>query len=306
VSRALPRGGKEGFLLPYNANPERLERTAIAMADMERIGDRLAAKHILFVIDACHSGFAMKRTPPSEQLLLMAENRVVQIMTAGLSGEIAVENKGNGIITAKFLEGLQGAADNNRDGIVSFYELYGFVYNKVVEASSGRQHPVLSTFAGEGDFLFLRPGTPVTPPSLAETTSPPRTVEPSRGPVPQPSLPQRDLAPRSTEKPSISPGEVRSGTLTKETTHEYTFVGLANTPVLFTVEPSKEGRHLSERLWYQVTILRAGLNVRRPQDKCCAHRAELDFTAKVDGEYTMQLKGMKNSGSYKLMMQRLE
>ena len=111
VSRKLPRGVEEGFLLPSNADPERLERTAIAMADMERISDRIAAKHILFVIDACRSGFALKRTPPSEQLLLMADNRVVQIMAAGLSWETAVEKKGNGIFTAKFLEGLEGAAD---------------------------------------------------------------------------------------------------------------------------------------------------------------------------------------------------
>ena len=62
---ALPHGDTEGSLLPHDANPRNLFTTAISMSDVRRIGQRIAAKHILFAVDACYSGFtvAQARSP---------------------------------------------------------------------------------------------------------------------------------------------------------------------------------------------------------------------------------------------------
>src|SRR5437899_3075219 len=55
------KGGEEGYLLPVDANPAALARTAIPMDDLKRIGQRVKAKHVLFVMDASFSGFAATR-----------------------------------------------------------------------------------------------------------------------------------------------------------------------------------------------------------------------------------------------------
>ena len=62
---ALPHGDTEGSLLPHDANSRNIFTTAISMSDVRRIGQRIAAKHILFAVDACYSGFtvAQARSP---------------------------------------------------------------------------------------------------------------------------------------------------------------------------------------------------------------------------------------------------
>jgi uncharacterized caspase-like protein len=55
------KGGEEGYILPVDANPAALSRTAIPMDDVRRIGQRVRAKHVLFIMDACFSGFATTR-----------------------------------------------------------------------------------------------------------------------------------------------------------------------------------------------------------------------------------------------------
>ncbi|HEX9429563.1 MAG TPA: hypothetical protein VF944_04230, partial [Candidatus Bathyarchaeia archaeon] len=84
--------GREGFLLPYDANPRNLFTTALSMSDVRRIGQRFAAKHILFAVDACYSGFAVAqaRSPQrvdTNYLRLILQDPAVQVITAGKSGE---------------------------------------------------------------------------------------------------------------------------------------------------------------------------------------------------------------------------
>jgi uncharacterized caspase-like protein len=53
---------------------------------------------------------------------------------------------GHGIFTYYLTEGLRGAGDLNRDGIVSLQELYEYVEAQVVRKSravGGKQHPLL-------------------------------------------------------------------------------------------------------------------------------------------------------------------
>ncbi len=53
---------------------------------------------------------------------------------------------GHGIFTYFLTEGLRGAADLNRDGIVSLDELYAYVEQQVSRKSravGGNQHPVM-------------------------------------------------------------------------------------------------------------------------------------------------------------------
>ena len=62
--------------------------------------------------------------------------------------EVSLESSdlGHGIFTYYLIRGLEGAADTNRDGIVSLQELYEYVEQQVTAKSralGGNQHPVM-------------------------------------------------------------------------------------------------------------------------------------------------------------------
>ena len=53
---------------------------------------------------------------------------------------------GHGVFTYYLVQGLQGAADLNKDGIVTLQELYEYVEQQVTQKSravGGNQHPVM-------------------------------------------------------------------------------------------------------------------------------------------------------------------
>jgi anti-sigma regulatory factor (Ser/Thr protein kinase) len=72
----------------------------------------------------------------------------VVVLLSCAKGEVSVETGvfGHGIFTYYLTEGLKGAADLNRDGIVSLQELYEYVEQQVSRKSrlvGGNQHPVM-------------------------------------------------------------------------------------------------------------------------------------------------------------------
>lgn len=161
-TQELPRGIAEGFLLPYDADPENPFTSAISMSDVRRIGQRIAAKHILFVVDACHSGFAATRavTPSAvdaEYLRLVTQAPAVQVITAGTSQELAREEDGHGVFTNQLLKGLAGFADTDWNGLVTGAELAAFLQNRVARETEGGQNPQFGQLSGEGQFLFILP-----------------------------------------------------------------------------------------------------------------------------------------------------
>jgi hypothetical protein len=60
------------------------------------------------------------------------------------------------VFTHFLLEGLRGSGDANRDGIVTFLELFDHVSNSVRTATNGRQNPQRS---GLGDIPLAVVGT---------------------------------------------------------------------------------------------------------------------------------------------------
>jgi uncharacterized caspase-like protein len=70
------------------------------------------------------------------------------IITASRPTEVSIElaELGHGLFTYYLMQGLKGAADLNRDGIVSLQELYEYVEQQVTQKSravGGNQHPVM-------------------------------------------------------------------------------------------------------------------------------------------------------------------
>jgi uncharacterized caspase-like protein len=170
MTTSLPRGGEEGFILPVDGAPDDLPLTAIAMEDIRKIARRIPAKHILFTVDACYSGFAISRdiTPSNvDSVYLAAVTRepAVQIITAGRKGEPVLEEEGHGLFTRRLLSGLTGLADTDQNGFITAQELATWLESRVVRDSQDKQHPQYSRLDGEGQFVFVMPDRqkPATP-----------------------------------------------------------------------------------------------------------------------------------------------
>ena len=161
----LPKGSEEGFLVPHDADRSRLVQTAIPMRDIDRLGERLPPKHILFVLDACHSGFGFvgfrdiePEVKGDAYYLAATQKPVVQVLTAGETGQKATEREGHGVFTRWLAQGLRGAADRDGDGVITANELAAWVEPHVTRESRGLQKPVFGRLFGEGQFLFELPG----------------------------------------------------------------------------------------------------------------------------------------------------
>jgi hypothetical protein len=162
------RGGEEGYLLPVDADPQALPLTAIPMDEMRRIGQRLRAKHTLFVMDACFSGFALTRDivpgPASDDALTAAlREPVVQVLAAGRKGERALEEGGHGLFTRRVLDGLRLLPEADPRGIVTATRLAQWVEERVIRDSRGRMTPQHGRLDGEGQFVFVKPGALAEP-----------------------------------------------------------------------------------------------------------------------------------------------
>ena len=156
--RGLERDGLAKYLIPADADPDDLFSTALPMDDLQAIFGRIEAERVVMFLDACYSGaaggrtFTAKRTRAGavDDLFLerLTRSKGRAIITASRPNEVSVElpELGHGIFTYYLTEGLRGAGDLNRDGIVSLQELYEYVEQQVVRKSravGGNQHPIM-------------------------------------------------------------------------------------------------------------------------------------------------------------------
>lgn len=139
----LDNGDEEGYLLPADADPSHLYSTSISMDALGRISRRLPAKHVLFVVDACYSGYAIyqPRAITDDLLEEMVRKPAIQILTAGRHGDEAQERGDQGVFTDVFLRGIQGGAFASGRGWLASDELYAWVRERVFAESSKLQLP---------------------------------------------------------------------------------------------------------------------------------------------------------------------
>jgi hypothetical protein len=156
--RGIERDGLAKYLIPSDADPDDLYSTGLPMDELQTIFGRIEAERVVMFLDACYSGGAGGRTFASKKTragavddlflerLTRSTGRV--IVTASQTNEVSLElpELGHGVFTYYLTEGLKGAADLNRDGIVTLQELYEYVGQQVTRKSrqaGGNQHPVM-------------------------------------------------------------------------------------------------------------------------------------------------------------------
>lgn len=159
ATRRLSSGRTLGYVVPADADPEQTATQAIPMTDLQTIAENLPAKHVFFVMDACYSGLGLTRGGGDRFLSDNAKRIGRQMLTAGGADQLVADGGPNGhsVFTWTLLQGLDGKADLNGDGIITATELAAFVAPAVADVAS--QTPAFGSLPGSegGEFVFSAP-----------------------------------------------------------------------------------------------------------------------------------------------------
>ncbi len=175
VARRTQLGEKTTFVFYYsgharaaalNVGPEEF-----ALKDLRGLLEAVPATFKLIVLDACQTGAISKVkgvTPAAD----FSYNSVSGLTTEGMAviassaaSELAQESERlrGSFFTHHLVAALRGAADANRDGLVTLDEAYDYTYNRTLvdtaRTAVGKQHVTLETeLSGEGETVLSRPG----------------------------------------------------------------------------------------------------------------------------------------------------
>jgi peptidoglycan/xylan/chitin deacetylase (PgdA/CDA1 family)/TolA-binding protein len=160
ATRKLASGRELGYIIPVDADLTDFEGSAISMTNFQDISEAIPAKHALFVMDSCYSGLALTRggvlLPTQNYLNEISRREARQMFTAGGADQQVADNGPNGhsVFTWTLLQGLDGRADLNGDGVITATELAAYVAPAVSALS--HQIPAFGNLPGTegGDFIF--------------------------------------------------------------------------------------------------------------------------------------------------------
>jgi len=154
AGHGVTEGDHDGYLLARDSDPQNLYATALPITELDKIiTQRVRAKHIVLIADACHAGnIGWSSRGISDQVMVgryLAEigqsGQGVLRLLASRSDERSYEDPqwggGHGAFTYFLLEGLRGQADKDHDGVVRAAELIEYLASVVPQQTKALQHP---------------------------------------------------------------------------------------------------------------------------------------------------------------------
>ena len=108
------------------------------------------AKAKICLVNACHSGSIQKAAKQND-------SPAYALFSSSRSNEVSYEASilGAGYFSQALLKGLRGAADKNKDKLVTVKELYEYAHADVPRRSKGAQHPQLYAHSVMHDFVLV-------------------------------------------------------------------------------------------------------------------------------------------------------
>jgi hypothetical protein len=164
---------EEGFLLPFDADPDDVVTRGIAMSDVAHWIDGIGAEAVVVILDCCHAGKVLLREGATLRSLprdLGIRPAVLQTISGKGRFLIASCDEGqqslespelkHGLFTYHLLEGMGGAADKDADGKVGVAELFHYVSAAVARdarAKYGRDQKPWASSVWADDVYISRP-----------------------------------------------------------------------------------------------------------------------------------------------------
>ncbi|MBI4675282.1 MAG: caspase family protein [Chloroflexi bacterium] len=153
INKVALREIESGYLVPVDAQLENWADKLSTDYFLENVS-QLPARHVLLVIDACKSGFALSGMSVHRSAVTyqekLARNVSRQVITSARRNEDALDSgpiPKHSLFTGTLIEGLNwGAADLDRNGLVTSYELGLYLQQRVGQASDSKQTPDFGSF----------------------------------------------------------------------------------------------------------------------------------------------------------------
>jgi len=161
ATRTFEDGRQIGFIVPVDADQSNYVSTAISMAQIREASDLIPAKHVYFVMDSCYSGLALSRgagafSKDRSYLEEVTRRTAREILTAGGADQQVADDGPNGhsVFTWALLQGLEGPADLDGNGVITASELGAYV--SPIVSQFARQTPAVGNLVGSegGEFVF--------------------------------------------------------------------------------------------------------------------------------------------------------
>jgi hypothetical protein len=144
------------YLLAHDTDPDNIAGTGLLMEHVRQSISQIPARDVLILSDACHgagmggvAGMRGVKDNPIHQAFLEKLRHAsggLAILTASEAAQASYENARwgkHGVFTHFLLQGLQGDADTDHDGIVSLDEIMEYVRERVRSATESRQIPAI-------------------------------------------------------------------------------------------------------------------------------------------------------------------
>src|SRR6202012_1171777 len=126
--------------------------TAVSSTRINEFADASRARNVVIVLDCCHAG-AFRGGELTDAVAGPGRYVLTSCRGTQLANDATVEN-GTSVFTQHLVDGLLGAADDqDRDGWVTFSDLYAYVNRRLREA--GKQIPQ-QRGSGDGDVRLAR------------------------------------------------------------------------------------------------------------------------------------------------------
>jgi protein O-mannosyl-transferase len=143
-------GSKNAFILTYDSDPQDLKSTALPMDELQSLFEEQLTKvgRVLLFVDVCKAGTigTIHNTNVSSNVQQLGDIQGDLFgLLASRPREVSLEGPefggGHGVFSYYVIKGLEGAADENHDGVVEADELIKYVSNQVPMATNNKQHP---------------------------------------------------------------------------------------------------------------------------------------------------------------------
>jgi tetratricopeptide (TPR) repeat protein len=143
-------GSKNAFILTYDSDPQDLKSTALGMDELQSLFEEQLSKvgRVLLFVDVCKAGTigTIHNTTVNSNVQQLGDIQGDLFgLLASRPREVSLEGPefggGHGVFSYYVMKGLEGAADENKDGVVEADELIKYVSDQVPMATGNKQHP---------------------------------------------------------------------------------------------------------------------------------------------------------------------
>ena len=150
--------GDQVFLFPVDGDKEFVETQGYPISEFYENLNTLGAKSVTVILDACFTGVSRGSEQIKEQNLIAAKGIKIKVTkpwmsynnftvinsSSGEETSLGFDDSQTGLFTYFLTAGLRGAADKNKDGVITLGELKEYVEKNVMKISqriSGIQTP---------------------------------------------------------------------------------------------------------------------------------------------------------------------